>query len=171
MRPKDRQKMCSHCEGRIAIESMSCPYCGMVCIGETTQNHSSMTSQESLSSLYPPPYSNRNSSEMKTDKDFGNKFKTPAASTENPFGKMPFQSGTPSLTAEKEKEEKSGFMPVLLVLLGSNLLTLGLIQGMFSEGGFLRLEWSSKYWFLYCLFAIPMIYFGIKKTDQVKEAP
>lgn len=172
MRPKDRQKMCSHCEGRIAIESMTCPYCGTLCIGDSTANsQAAMSSQESLSSLYPPPYSNRNSFEMKTDKDFGNKFKAPQASVDNPFGKMPFQANASSLAVEKEKEEKAGFMPLLLVLLGSNLLTLGLMQGMFSEGGFLRLEWSSKYWFFYCLFSLPMIYFGIKKIGSAKEAP
>lgn len=165
--------MCTHCEGRIAVEANSCPYCGMPLIEEsehpkTSAFQSGLSSQESLSSLYPPPYSNRNFSDMKTEsKDLHTKFKAPQALAENPFAKMPLAANA---KAEKQsEEEKSGFMPLLLAMLGSNLLTLGLMQALFSDGGFLRLEWSSKYWFYYCLFAVPMIYLGLKQTKQVKE--
>ena len=175
MKPKDRQKMCTHCEGRIAVEANSCPYCGMPLIEDsesatTPVFQSGLTSQESLTSLYPPPYSNRNFSHMKTEnKDSQSKFKAPQALVENPFAKMPLAGNTVKTERNEEQEEKSGFAPLLLALVGSNLLTLGLMQVMFSEGGFLRLEWSSKYWFLYCLFAIPMIYAGLKQATQVKE--
>ena len=174
MKPKDRQKMCSHCEGRIAVEANSCPYCGMPLIGEsestvTSASQSGLSSQESLASLYPPPYSNRSFSQVKIDnKDLQSKFKAPQALAENPFAKMPLAGN--SIVEKQEEEDKSGFMPLLLILLGSNLLTLGLMQAMFSEEGFLRLEWSSKYWFYYCLFAIPLICFGMKKVKQVKES-
>ena len=172
MKPKDRQKICSHCEGRIAVEANSCPYCGMPLTLEsestTTSFQGGLSSQESLSSLYPPPYSNRNFSQMKTNNtDLQSRFKAPQALAENPFAKMPLAEG--ATREPQEKEEKSEFMPLLLVLLGSNLLTLGLMQMLFSEEGFLRLEWSSKYWFYYCLFAIPLIYLGMKKMKQVKE--
>jgi hypothetical protein len=171
MKPKDRQKMCTHCEGRIGLDEVSCPYCGMPVMGDSIGSvspafQSALTPQDSLSSLYPPPYSNRNYA-MKPDKDAASPFKTAQAFSENPFGKMPFQQSTTvaaSITEKAEEEEKAGFMPLLFILIGSNLLTLGLMLGMFSEEGFLRLEWSSKYWLFYCLAAFPMIYLGLKKT-------
>ena len=175
MKPIDRQKMCTHCEGRIAVEASSCPYCGMPLIGEseTTVNSASqsgLSSQESLASLYPPPYSNRNFSQMKIDnnKDSQSKFKAPQALAENPFAKMPLAAN--AAVEKQEVQDKSGFMPLLLILLGSNLLTLGLMQVMFSDDGLLRLEWSSKYWFYYCLLALPLISLGMKKLKQSKES-
>lgn len=173
MKPVDRQKMCAHCEGRIAVEATSCPYCGMPLIGETdgataSASMGGLSSQESLSSLYPPPYSNRNFPSMKTDsKDMQSKFKAPQALVDNPFAKMPLTST--AVATEKSVEDKEGFMPLIFVLLGSNLLTLGLMQAIFSEGGFLRLEWNSKYWFYYCLVSIPLLYLGMKKIKQIKE--
>lgn len=175
MKPKDRQKMCTHCEGRIAVEANSCPYCGMPLVAESERApeptaQSGLSSQDSLSSLYPPPYSNRNFSQMKTEnKDLQSKFKAPQALAENPFAKMPLAANAVAVE-KQEEEEKAGFMPLLLILLGSNLLTLGLMQALFSDGGFLRLEWSSKYWFYYCLVAVPLIGFGMKKIKQVKES-
>ncbi len=171
MKPKDREKICSHCDGRIAVEANSCPYCGMPLVEEsdryTKSNSQSLSSQESLSSLYPPPYSNRNFAQMKTDhKNLESKFKAPQALSENPFAKMQLASNQ---SLEKQEEEKTEFMPMLFVLLGSNLLTLGLMQAMFSESGFLRLEWSSKYWAYYCLIAIPLIIIGMKKVKKSKE--
>jgi hypothetical protein len=171
MKPVDRQKMCAHCEGRIAVEATSCPYCGMPLIGDSDSAASfkgGLSSQESLSSLYPPPYSNRNFPSMKTDpKDAQSKFKAPQALADNPFAKMPLAAAV--VGTEKEVAGKEGFMPLIFVLLGSNLLTLGLMQAIFSEGGFLRLEWNSRYWFYYCLVSIPLLYLGMKKIKQMKE--
>ncbi len=127
---------------------------------------SGLSSQESLSSLYPPPYSNRNFSHMKIDnKDTNSKFKMSQAPAENPFAKISANAKTES----QEAEEKSGFFSIILALLGSNLLTLGLMLAFFSDGGFLRLEWSSKYWFVYCLIALPMVYAGLKQAKEAKE--
>ncbi len=173
MKPKDRERMCTHCDGRIVVEADSCPYCGMPLFDEpekpTTINSQSAFSQESLSSLYPPPYLNRTYSEMNTDnREFESKFKAPQAHSENPFAKVPLPSNAP-ISKKESKEDKKEFFSLLLVLLGSNLLTLGLMQAMFSEGGFLRLEWSSKYWVYYCLVAIPLIVAGLKQVKETKE--
>jgi hypothetical protein len=173
MKPKDRERMCTHCDGRIVVEADSCPYCGMPLFSESEKpnalNSKKASSSESLSSLYPPPYSNRNYDQMNTEnKEFESKFKTTQAQSENPFAKISLASNANA--AKKEgSEDKKEFLSLLLILLGSNLLTLGLMQAMFSEGGFLRLEWSSKYWGYYCLVAIPLIVMGMKQIKQTKE--
>lgn len=158
MRPEERQKICNHCEGRIAVEADTCLYCGT----PLTSSHSS---------AYSHPYVNRNVDPMK-EKDSLQKFKTPLPRDpllDASFGKMPYQPEV-QVAALDAEEEKTSLLPILLVLLGSTSLTLGLMQGLFSEGGVLRLEWTSKYWFVYCLIALPLMYWGVKKSKQGKEA-
>ena len=181
MKSKDRQKVCSHCDGRIAVEADTCPYCGTPLVIEEDSSASaplfgSQTLQESLTSLYTPPYSTRNAGLMKTEKENHSKFKAPLMkdhSSENQFagalGKMPFASTQASMQ-EHKIEDKNSFLPLLFVLLGANLLTVGLMQCFFSDDGFLRLEWNSKYWFMYCLIAVPFIYLGMKKAKHLNEA-
>jgi hypothetical protein len=182
MKPVERQKICSHCDGRIAVEADTCPYCGTPLVSQEEEASSAplfgnQSLQESLTSLYTPPYSTRNAAFMKTEKENHNKFKTPLmkeTSAENQFagalGKMPYAS--PSIAAPEQKiEDKNSFLPLLFVLLGANLLTVGLLQCFFSDGGFLRLEWNSKYWFIYCLIALPLIYVGMKKAKQLNREP
>lgn len=162
----DRQKICSHCDGRIAIEADTCLYCGTPLTQEKApepKHSESLSIQQSLDSLYPPPYPNRNTAQMKTDKEFTGKFKTPPKETS--FSGMSF----PNQTAPVKEQGKSSFIPILMALLGSNLFILGLMQGLFSEGGFLRLEWNSDYWFVFCLISIPMLYLGMKKNKDSLE--
>ena len=47
---------------------------------------------------------------------------------------MPMAAAT--AVAEKPEEDKAGFMPLIFVLLGSNLLTLGLCKPFFQKGAF-----------------------------------
>ncbi len=75
-------------------------------------------------------------------------------------------------TSEESNEPVQGqnaLMPILFLSIGSNLCLLGLLQFFFSEGGFLKLEWDASYWFVYCLIALPLIYFGIKKAGNFKN--
>lgn len=76
----------------------------------------------------------------------------------------------PQNSAEEQAvdEGRSSFWPILLLSIGSNLLTIGLLQLLFSDRGFLRLEWDSSYWFVYCLGALPLFYFGFKKANTLK---
>lgn len=181
MKPKDRQKICSNCDGRIAIDSEHCPYCGTLATAmpreETSEpaplfDHQSI--QDSLTSLYTPPYSNKSTPSMKQDK-----MRPKPITKENhdnqlsaSLGKYNYsQSSLPVIDTEEKSEEKSSFSPLLFLLLGSNMLVIGLLQLFFSEGGILRLEWKSKYWFVYCLIAIPVLLMGYKKASQMSEKP
>jgi hypothetical protein len=48
---KEKQKICSHCEGRISVEADTCLYCGMPLVVESANASSAIAS-----SLYSPPY-------------------------------------------------------------------------------------------------------------------
>lgn len=178
MKPVDRQKICSHCDGRIAIETAHCPYCGTAAAPAVEMtaptplfDHQSL--QDSLTSLYTPPYSNKSAPIMKQEKEKNKPKPNQRESHENQLnaslGKFNYSQGSVSVESEEKVEEKSSFGPLLFLLLGGNLLIIGLLQFFFSESGILRLEWDSKYWFIYCLMAIPAIYVGFKKANLCKE--
>lgn len=172
MKPKDLQKMCSQCDGRIPIDATECPYCGteqtleskFSAKAEPMSHHQSLN--DSLSSLYAPPYSAKNTSSfMEEKKDFT--LKKPSYTQEY----SPTAQPTPPIKTEAEEETetaKSTFWPILLLSIGTNLLLIGLLQLFFSDNGRLTLEWDSSYWFLYCLISLPLFYFGIKKVNSLK---
>ena len=69
--------------------------------------------------------------------------------------------------AEKtENPETSAFLPLLMLTLAGNLLTVGLLQFFFSDHGVVRLEMNGSYWFLMVLVSIPLFYYGFKKVSS-----
>jgi hypothetical protein len=149
MKPVDRQKMCTNCDGRIPYEATQCPYCFSSVQADTTGPSSKNQSiQESLTSLYAPPYKSGSPSEPEE--------RRPSAKAEE---------GTLALKNE-EPAEIQGFWPIFLLSVGANLFTLGILQFFFSESGVVKLEISSGYWFLFLLMSIPMCYFGLRQARK-----
>ena len=66
--------------------------------------------------------------------------------------------------------ETTPFWSILMLSLGANLFTLGILQFFFSDHGVLRLEMNASYWFLMVLVAAPLIYFGLKSLGHKKNA-
>lgn len=154
--------MCTQCDARISITAQECPYCSADLFEPPQEAGSSslFTSQSlqtSLNSLYAPPY--------------GSKPQTPPAdplkkSIES-FKEAPkIPTASPAAIPEEKTEEKSIFGPVLMLSCASNFIVLGLLQCFFSENGKLSVEWDSSYWFIFCLLALPLFFFGYKKLDQ-----
>lgn len=183
MRPKDRQKMCTNCDGRIPLDAENCPYCSadqknvLASAGSAKELHH-RSLQESLTSLYAPPYGKSSSPLTQTGEKkeaiYFNKQEPPKENmVEKRFNANPSSLGAPTIhlnsPAEQINDEgRSGFWPILLLSIGTNLLTLGLLQLFFSDKGFLELEWDSSYWFIYCLAALPLFFFGFKKVNSLK---
>lgn len=177
MMDKDRQKMCSSCDGRIPLEALHCPYCA------TEQSNSAFEKsylqqkalQDSLLSFYPPPYSlkknnNANQSEQNNSTVLLKSIKEPAL--EKKFISTPAAKASFPKVEEKTEmeyhEEKNGFWPILLLSVAANLLIVGMLQLLFSDEGYLRLEWNSHYWFFYCLASLPLFFLGYRKVHQFK---
>jgi hypothetical protein len=176
MNLKDRQKMCMNCDGRIPLDADVCPYCAA---GQTSApapastakelHHQSL--QDSLTSLYTPPYAAKSTGLMNAiskpeppkEPMVEKRFNNPSAALGVPT--------IPLATSEDQQEDegRSSFWPILLLSIGANLLTIGLLQLFFSDNGYLRLEWSSAYWFVYCLAALPLFFFGFKKANAMKD--
>ncbi len=147
---EERQKLCTSCEGRIPLIATICPYCAA--------EQSVFSSQQNA--LYPPLYP------AKRDQNIREEAPEPA----NRWTKTD-ALGAPSTTEKVGVQEESDgkvFWPTLLLSLGSNLLLLGILQLCFSNEGMLTLEWSSHFWFLYCLSAIPFLWLGWRRIQQNK---
>jgi len=153
MKPVDRQKVCTHCDGRIRVEAKECIYCGTEQIKTSPSSFKQAPAAESLSPVYAPLYSAKSSSSIPIEEP---QKKETARTATNGDGKT--------------SDVRSDFYLVLFLMSASTLLTLGLVQFFFSEGGELRLEWNSRYWFLYCLAAIPLFYLGWKRMGSLKDA-
>ena len=160
MKTSEKQKICPHCEGRVPLEAELCPYCAheLTNLAKPPQGlFQSQSLEESLSSLYKPPYQGKRASQ-----DF-----THAKNVENALYKEPSRelSREPSgeTPAEAEKERKSSLWPTFMLLLAMNLFVLGLLQLFFATDGVVRLEWDASNWAFYCLAALPLCFFGWKK--------
>ena len=64
MKPSDRQKVCTQCDGRVPLDATECFYCGMDlsknmsnAAKNATPSHASL--EQSLQGLYSPSQSNR----------------------------------------------------------------------------------------------------------------
>ena len=188
--------MCTTCDGRIPFDAMICPYCA----GEQVRSappaihakelhHQSL--QDSLTSLYTPPYAGKGLSNLGGEKkectnglNFGSGAYDPKLNLNKPeppkdtmadkrFNPSSLSLGAPTIPVDSAEEQqldegRSSFWPILLLSIGANLLTIGLLQLLFSDNGFLRLEWDSGYWFAYCLAALPLFFFGFKKANLLK---
>jgi len=167
--------MCTQCDGRIPYDADLCPYCAsdqskvLVSPAPIKENHH-QSLQDSLTAPYNPARTipslqafKINPTQPVNEPMVERKINTMSSSMGIPT--MP----TPSAEETALKEGKSTFMPILLLSIAGNLLTIGLLQLLFSDRGFLRLEWDSSYWFLYCLGALPLFYLGIKKAGSLKD--
>ena len=175
--------MCTSCDGRIPLDVDVCPYCAVdlkstVVPASRVKELHHQSLQDSLTSLYPPPYGKNSHflspSEEKKEAIHFNK----SEPVKDPMAEKRFNHTSPSLGAPTIPIDsavdanidhgKNGFWPILLLSIGTNLLVLGLLQLFFSDNGFLQLEWNSSYWFIYCLAALPLFFFGFKKANGLK---
>lgn len=178
---KERKKMCSNCDGRIPVEALHCPYCG------TEQSSNAFEKsflqqkalQDSLLSFYPPPYSLRKNHSIKQDEQKTHEEKSATLllkTPKDPILEKKFVSATsssvfPKIEEKTEKEyqeDRNSFWPILLLSIAANLFIIGILQLLFSDEGYLRLEWNSHYWFFYCLVSLPLFFLGYKKVDHFK---
>ena len=174
--------MCTHCDGRISFEAEVCPYCtaeqtnrGFTESDPKELHHQSLqeslTKFETVRPLYAPPYS----AGKFTETSSMNKPETgKGPMVEKRFNPARPSLGVPTIPVDSAEEpstdgRRSHFWPIMFLSLGANLLTLGLLQLLFSDRGFLRLEWDSSYWFVYCLGALPLFFLGFKKVNAMKN--
>ena len=181
MHTKDKVKMCPYCEGTIAIQATECHYCGSSLVKKGSMASAYQT-EDSLASLYEPPYAPTKKSPVysiprteaapKTVRD-------PLADQDDELEeyrsisrpKKILKRGVKPQTREgtsdaDEEEETTQIGALLLLSLGGHLFTLAWLLFFLSDHGKLVLEWKSRYWFIYFLVSLPLLYKGWKKLSR-----
>ncbi len=154
-------KMCPSCDGSISMDAIFCPYCGSnvfeknenLAEQKTEDDVKSLSYEETLSSLYPPPYKPK-AIQTATTKYYDEEKDIEKDDKEN-------QEKYADDSAPIEKE-KNALIPTALFWLGINILVFSVLLLVFSQNGVLYLKWNAKFWFLYSIISIPLVYFGFK---------
>ncbi|WP_148258922.1 zinc ribbon domain-containing protein [Simkania negevensis] len=187
MKQVDRTKVCWSCEADVSYEATYCPFCGTDLLTSTIEpkeeqprqdeRFSTQSLEESLASLYKPPYSVRNKQGLGVpDEREEPSFKQVKPPREDPLfqtydppkAKEPIQPPPqPKAITEEKGSERGGVLPLLLLSIGINLSLLGLLILLFSKEGVVNLQWSSHYWFIYLLIGLPTTYFGVRSLKQL----
>jgi len=143
---KKRQKLCHNCEGEIDLDVIVCPFCAADLRKEKPEQGSFTYSgqrfvqdQQTSQSLYP------------------------AAS---PF-KQPETEAVAPQAFSQDEESRNVIVPTILFTLGVQLALLGLLMLLFSHQGMVILRWNASWWFLYCLFGLPFLYFGYRSLAKL----
>jgi len=188
MKQADRTKVCWNCKADAGCDATYCPFCGTDLLTSsiekenlpTKDDHkfSNQTLQESLASLYKPPYSVRNQHGFGIpDERQETSYIDIETKKEEPlfeeYEKQDTQKGSVlkekerQNTQEREEEVKRGAVfPLLFLMIGTHFLLLGTLLLFCSKNGKVTLEWNNRFWFLYCFISIPLLYFGGKKLKN-----
>ncbi len=182
MQTKDKVKMCPYCEGSIPLNALECKYCGSSLL-KKAGTISPYQTEDSLASLYEPPYApTRKATNFAIpDPEIpATLLRDPMQSEEEEeahFNALPQKKPTtrrsptqkrhpPQTTEESEEEESAQIGSLLLLSLGGHLFTLAWLLFFFSDHGRLVLEFKSRYWFIYLLISLPLLYKGWKKLSS-----
>lgn len=170
--------MCPYCEGSIPLQAQECKYCGSSLVKKARASSAYQT-EDSLASLYEPPYAPAKKTFSHGIPEQEALTRSYAEEEENtdslsirpaPTRRIPKKAKQPSndseMLAEDEDEESSQIGSLLLLSLGGHLFTLAWLLFFFSDHGKLVLEWKSRYWFIYFLLSLPLLYKGWKKLSE-----
>ncbi|NGX34525.1 MAG: hypothetical protein K1060chlam1_00878 [Candidatus Anoxychlamydiales bacterium] len=155
---KELTKMCPSCDGSVAMDAVYCPYCGSdifeksesLANQKTSDDVKSLSYEETLSSLYPPPYKPK-AIQSATAKYYEENSDVDEESQEENEG-----------DSSPLKKESNALIPTALFWLGINIFVFSILLLVFSQNGVLYLKWNAKFWFLYSIISIPLLYFGFK---------
>lgn len=163
------------------MEALECKYCGSSFVKKATSKSAYQT-EDSLASLYEPPYAPTRKSPVygipeqeatapslhdpmarHYEEDSSNL--RSSSKSRRPLKKSPLMRKG-NKTEEEDDEESLQIGSLLLLSLGGHLFTLAWLLFFFSDHGKLVLEWKSKYWFVYLLLSLPLVYKGWKKLTE-----
>lgn len=185
MKTDEKQKMCSNCHGRVPIDAETCIYCAQELSEPVAEDSPAQTTlfehqslQDSLTSLYSPPYPGKRPTPAPSQELEAPKKRAPLF-TQAPQVNMPLyqeqeeESAVHNERIEEEEEDvdkvsRGSFWSILLILFGGNIFTLGVLQFLFGDGNLLTLQWNTDHWYLYCLAALPFVFVGARLAGRLK---
>ena len=164
MNTDTHKKLCRNCDGYVHVYEMKCPYCGAAISDFPEENVEPEVTQNSLSeAIY------NQSENLASD----NSFQPPYQSYTQSYGleqdEVAPQPGLQPSPVQKDSPDVENPLASLLLLIpGSVLFLLGLSVALFSTDGVLTFQFRSKFWFVYLVGSLPLLYLGYKSLFAKK---
>ena len=145
MKPKKRQKLCHHCEADVDLDVIVCPFCAADLREEKPEQQARPVG----------PSVSRMVGEGQVGGGLYSSYTV---------------KGLPEETAVAQEEpietEKNSISAIVLCTLGAQLLVLGLMMLFLGSNGMLILKWNAKWWPVYLVGAVPLLFFGMKSIKK-----
>ncbi|MGE3954110.1 MAG: hypothetical protein AB7F31_02790 [Parachlamydiales bacterium] len=157
------RKLCWNCEGSVHIHATKCPFCSTDLTAGTSPH---LEHVEPLSPYTPP---NRQQKTTAPAPPYNPQRGYEIDSAAEEYGTQ-FRAEEPQQQVEEEEEAgPTNALPLLLLLPGIFFLLFGLVLVLFSHDGELTMRWNARYWFVYLLIAMPMLYFGWRTLGGAED--
>lgn len=153
-----KKKLCWNCEGNVARNLETCPYCGVYLNPQGADNKE----DKSDKNLIKPPYPIQNS--KKASLKAGDIPKPPYV----PEEKEEDEEEEEVLAAPQEPRANAFLYALLLILAGSQFALFGLMLYLFSDRGQLVLSWSQDYGIAFLALSVPLMGWGVKTFRDLK---
>lgn len=154
MAANEKKKLCWNCEGNVARNLETCPYCGVYLSPQGADNKDQKTDKN----LIKPPYPIQNS---KKDKQVPKPPYVPEEKEED-------EEEEEALATPQEPRANAFLYALLLLLAGSQFALFGLMLYLFSDRGQLVLSWSQDYGLVFLALAVPLLGWGVKTFRDLK---
>lgn len=156
MHGKPKKKLCWNCEGNTSFQDENCPYCGVYL------NPSYIDNNDDKNNLFSPPYQVKETEQESQPP-------SPPYSAEETSKKIKSDHLQEMKKNEAIDEVRMIFTPLLLLLSGTVLFFFGLVLFLFSHNGLLKLTWNGRYWYLYFILAMPILFAGWWALQQLHD--
>lgn len=154
MQGKTKSKLCWNCEGSAPYEAENCPYCGVYL------SPLALGDDQDTQNLFSPPYRVEDAARSVEE------------TNETPYTSFQESNDVSSNPIDETVAIQSSSHPALslvAVLAGFVFFLFGLALGLFAEDGTLTLRWSSAYWYLYLIVAIPLLVWGWLDIEKHRD--
>lgn len=158
MSTKTKKKLCWNCEGNVALQDETCPYCGV----SLDVTPIAGTGGKDIHLIPPYKLVSNPQDQMIPEAPYPAQNPEPVTAEEN----------TPPLPEAEEtfNDINTIALPLSTLLLGAILVLFGLILFLFSDShGVFTLHWNGTYWYLYLIIGVPLLYFGWKTSGDMVE--
>lgn len=153
-----KKKLCWSCEGRVEKAAENCPYCGV---------YLSPNIPDTPKSAISAPYTAQVQANAKA----------PVAPYQPKKGQAEEEASEEA--SEKEAAEaqasisdlKTVLLPLVLLLAGTIFLLFAAVLYLFSQNGVFTLRWNGDNWIYYLALSVPMLFFGWRALNFVKDTP
>jgi hypothetical protein len=187
-----KKRLCWNCEGSVAVNAETCPYCGVSVIPATlegaevgfTPSYNKEAASGLNSQFFKSPYSSHYTAnavlnnEEELDEELGDEFQNEVLlekeerkkTYKNRTKAKPIEEDPPAdeeAVLDADQDFKETLKACVLLLSGSVLFLFGLTLAFFAQDGLLTLQWDATLWFVYVAIAMLLLFFGSRSLKKL----